>query len=63
MGTAVPDVDDHFLWRVAGVETPGAGGMQFDPRGLNFTLLTLMLSLLQASYTFPLLLLAEPSGG
>lgn len=32
--------------------------MQFDPRSLNFTLLTLMLSL-QASYAAPLLLLAQ----
>lgn len=32
--------------------------MQFDPRALNFTLLTLMLSL-QASYAAPLLLLAQ----
>lgn len=32
--------------------------IQFDPRSLNFTLLTLMLSL-QASYAAPLLLLAQ----
>ena len=32
--------------------------MQFDPRALNFTLLTLMLSL-QASYAAPLILLAQ----
>ena len=32
--------------------------LQFDPRSLNFTLLTLMLSL-QASYAAPLLLLAQ----
>jgi uncharacterized membrane protein len=32
--------------------------MQFDPRELNFTLLTLILSL-QASYAAPLLLLAD----
>ena len=32
--------------------------LQFDPRALNFTLLTLMLSL-QASYAAPLLLLAQ----
>lgn len=32
--------------------------MQFDPRSLNFTLLTLILSL-QASYAAPLLLLAD----
>lgn len=33
-------------------------GAQFDPRALNFTLLTLILSL-QASYAAPLLLLAQ----
>lgn len=33
-------------------------GAQFDPRGLNFTLLTLILSL-QASYAAPLILLAQ----
>ncbi len=33
-------------------------GMQFDPRGLNFTLLTLILSM-QASYAAPLILLAQ----
>jgi uncharacterized membrane protein len=32
--------------------------MQFDPRALNFTLLTLLLSL-QASYAAPLILLAQ----
>jgi uncharacterized membrane protein len=32
--------------------------MQFDPRGLNFTLLTMILSL-QASYAAPLILLAQ----
>ncbi|WP_163542718.1 DUF1003 domain-containing protein [Occultella kanbiaonis] len=32
--------------------------LQFDPRALNFTLLTLMLSL-QASYSAPLILLAQ----
>src|SRR5690625_6864460 len=32
--------------------------VQFDPRALNFTLLTLMLSL-QASYSAPLILLAQ----
>ncbi|POC76468.1 hypothetical protein CRN61_26220, partial [Vibrio vulnificus] len=32
--------------------------LQFDPRALNFTLLTLILSL-QASYAAPLLLLAQ----
>lgn len=33
-------------------------GMQFDPRSLNFTLLTLILSM-QASYAAPLILLAQ----
>jgi len=33
-------------------------GAQFDPRALNFTLLTLLLSL-QASYAAPLILLAQ----
>src|SRR5580698_10858876 len=33
-------------------------GVQFDPRALNFTLLTLILSL-QASYAAPLILLAQ----
>jgi uncharacterized membrane protein len=33
-------------------------GSQFDPRALNFTLLTLLLSL-QASYAAPLILLAQ----
>lgn len=33
-------------------------GLQFDPRALNFTLLTLLLSL-QASYAAPLILLAQ----
>ena len=33
-------------------------GLQFDPRGLNFTLLTLILSM-QASYAAPLILLAQ----
>jgi len=33
-------------------------GAQFDPRALNFTLLTLILSL-QASYAAPLILLAQ----
>lgn len=32
--------------------------LQFDPRGLNFTLLTLLLSM-QASYAAPLILLAQ----
>jgi uncharacterized membrane protein len=32
--------------------------VQFDPRGLNFTLLTLLLSM-QASYAAPLILLAQ----
>jgi uncharacterized membrane protein len=33
-------------------------GLQFDPRSLNFTLLTLLLSM-QASYAAPLILLAQ----
>jgi uncharacterized membrane protein len=33
-------------------------GVQFDPRALNYTLLTLILSL-QASYAAPLILLAQ----
>jgi len=33
-------------------------GLQFDPKRLNFTLLTLLLSL-QASYAAPLILLAQ----
>ena len=42
-----------FAWHTLAPES-----MQFDPRALNFTLLTLMLSL-QASYAAPLLLLAQ----
>lgn len=38
--------------------TWGPALMQFDPRALNYTLLTLMLSL-QASYAAPLILLAQ----
>jgi uncharacterized membrane protein len=38
--------------------TWGPGGWQFDPRHLNYTLLTLILSL-QASYAAPLILLAQ----
>lgn len=41
----------------AGIRSPPEE-LQFDPRSLNFTLLTLMLSL-QASYAAPLLLLAQ----
>lgn len=41
-----------------GWNTLAPESMQFDPRALNFTLLTLMLSL-QASYAAPLLLLAQ----
>ncbi|WP_346844729.1 DUF1003 domain-containing protein [uncultured Rothia sp.] len=44
------------LW--LGWNTLAPESMQFDPRALNFTLLTLMLSL-QASYAAPLLLLAQ----
>lgn len=44
------------LW--LGWNTLAPEDMQFDPRSLNFTLLTLMLSL-QASYAAPLLLLAQ----
>lgn len=44
------------LW--LGWNTLAPEEMQFDPRALNFTLLTLMLSL-QASYAAPLLLLAQ----
>ena len=48
-----------FLWRVARVEhARPPKSCSFDPRSLNFTLLTLMLSL-QASYAAPLLLLAQ----
>lgn len=45
-----------FLW--LGWNTFMPEDMQFDPRALNYTLLTLMLSL-QASYAAPLLLLAQ----
>jgi uncharacterized membrane protein len=38
--------------------TLAPAGLQFDPRALNFTLLTLILSL-QASYAAPLILLAQ----
>jgi uncharacterized membrane protein len=38
--------------------TWGPDGLQFDPRHLNYTLLTLILSL-QASYAAPLILLAQ----
>ena len=41
-----------------GWNTMAPESVQFDPRSLNFTLLTLMLSL-QASYAAPLLLLAQ----
>lgn len=44
------------LW--IGWNTLAPEEMQFDPRSLNYTLLTLMLSL-QASYAAPLLLLAQ----
>lgn len=44
------------LW--LGWNTLAPEELQFDPRALNFTLLTLMLSL-QASYAAPLLLLAQ----
>ncbi|WP_156252379.1 DUF1003 domain-containing protein [Pseudactinotalea terrae] len=42
-----------LLWNTLAPST-----LQFDPRALNFTLLTLMLSL-QASYSAPLILLAQ----
>jgi uncharacterized membrane protein len=42
-----------LLWNVFAPK-----GMQFDPKRLNFTLLTLLLSL-QASYAAPLILLAQ----
>jgi uncharacterized membrane protein len=42
-----------LLWNVF-----APGGLQFDPKRLNFTLLTLLLSL-QASYAAPLILLAQ----
>lgn len=41
-----------------GWNTLAPESLQFDPRSLNFTLLTLMLSL-QASYSAPLILLAQ----
>ena len=44
------------LW--LGWNTLASQGSQFDPRALNFTLLTLILSL-QASYAAPLILLAQ----
>jgi uncharacterized membrane protein len=42
-----------LLWNLV-----APGGLDFDPRGKNFTLLTLLLSL-QASYAAPLILLAQ----
>ena len=45
-----------FIW--LGWNTFMPEDLQFDPRALNYTLLTLMLSL-QASYAAPLLLLAQ----
>jgi len=42
-----------LLWNVFAPK-----GLQFDPKRLNFTLLTLLLSL-QASYAAPLILLAQ----
>jgi uncharacterized membrane protein len=44
------------LWLVW--NTYGPADLQFDPRALNYTLLTLILSL-QASYAAPLILLAQ----
>lgn len=44
------------LWLVWNSLAPES--IQFDPRGMNFTLLTLILSL-QASYAAPLILLAQ----
>jgi uncharacterized membrane protein len=44
------------LWLLWNVLAPK--GLQFDPKRLNFTLLTLLLSL-QASYAAPLILLAQ----
>jgi uncharacterized membrane protein len=44
------------LWLAWNTFTPP--GLQFDPRALNYTLLTLLLSL-QASYAAPLILLAQ----
>ncbi len=45
-----------LLWLVW--NTVGPADLQFDPRELNYTLLTLILSL-QASYAAPLILLAQ----
>ena len=45
-----------ILWLVW--NTVGPESLQFDPRALNYTLLTLLLSL-QASYAAPLILLAQ----
>ncbi len=45
-----------LLWLVW--NTWGPADLQFDPRELNYTLLTLILSL-QASYAAPLILLAQ----
>jgi len=45
-----------IVWLVYNSTVPAA--WQFDPRGQNFTLLTLILSL-QASYAAPLILLAQ----
>ncbi|WP_422933762.1 DUF1003 domain-containing protein [Sinomonas sp. P47F7] len=45
-----------ILW--LGWNTLGPAEFQFDPKSLNFTLLTLLLSL-QASYAAPLILLAQ----
>jgi uncharacterized membrane protein len=44
------------LWILYNTYAPK--GIQFDPRALNYTLLTLILSL-QASYAAPLILLAQ----
>jgi uncharacterized membrane protein len=44
------------LWILYNTYAPK--GVQFDPRALNYTLLTLILSL-QASYAAPLILLAQ----
>ncbi len=44
------------LWLLWNTLTPA--GWQFDPKSLNFTLLTLILSM-QASYAAPLILLAQ----
>jgi uncharacterized membrane protein len=45
-----------LLWLTWNTMAPT--GLQFDPKGLNFTLLTLILSM-QASYAAPLILLAQ----